>query len=213
MCARCSHFPNCFSQERRKQKAQRLREQQDAALARDGSDDDEDVGLSRREKQKKRKAQHTSVAIEPPQPEEEERPAKKARGSICESNALAPPTLPARPLSRSAAFAFFPQLKLRRHLFLPRLRQGKDDAPQHKPVVIDDAEKVARTVFVGNLPAKTRPKRLKQIFAPCGKARPFLSLWAVFHARWHPPPPLSAASPHARSCFFLCHALAETQGQ
>jgi len=31
----------------------------------------------------------------------------------------------------------------------------------------DNADKAARTVFVGNLAAATKPKRLKQLFTPC----------------------------------------------
>jgi nucleolar protein 12 len=32
----------------------------------------------------------------------------------------------------------------------------------------DNADKAARTVFVGNLDAATKPKKLKQLFSPCG---------------------------------------------
>ena len=43
------------------------------------------------------------------------------------------------------------------------------NAPVREP---DDPAKVARTVFIGNLPAATRPKRLRQLFAACGKVGP-----------------------------------------
>lgn len=45
---------------------------------------------------------------------------------------------------------------------------GPDPSPAPHRSKEDEADKLARTVFVGNLPADIRKKQVAQLFAPCG---------------------------------------------
>lgn len=67
-------------QVKRKEKARRVREQQEAAAALDDSDGKGKRPSRRDQKQKLAAQKRAAVQIEPPQPEEDERAAKKARG-------------------------------------------------------------------------------------------------------------------------------------
>lgn len=57
-------------------------------------------------------------------------------------------------------------------IYAPQRKRKHDAAADGAPAAprvadADNADKAARTVFVGNLAAATKPKRLKQLFTPC----------------------------------------------